>query len=74
MDKQEVKITCKRCGKEFTLVLPARIAEAMEDIRREGTEPVGTCPPCKIENPDPIVKLLRDAGIVCLTDEVKADA
>jgi hypothetical protein len=29
-----------------------RIAQAMEDMRREGTEPVGTCPVCKAQNPD----------------------
>jgi hypothetical protein len=33
----------------------------MEDMRREGTEPVGTCPVCKAENPDPFTKLPFDS-------------
>ena len=46
----------------------------MEEMREQGTERVGTCPACKIENPDPLTKLLRDAGITTVTDMVREDA
>jgi hypothetical protein len=37
-------------------------------LREKGAEPVGTCPRCKAENPDTLVKMMRDAGITTLSD------
>jgi hypothetical protein len=72
--KQDFKLTCKRCSKEFTLRLLPKMIQAMEEIRRLGSEPTGTCPACKATNPDPFTKMIMDAGITTMTDMVKEDA
>jgi hypothetical protein len=72
--KQDFKLTCKRCGKEFTLRLQPKMIQAMQEIRRLGSEPTGTCPACKATNPDPFTKMIMDAGITTMTDMVKDDA
>jgi hypothetical protein len=71
---EEFTMNCKRCSKPFTLVLAEKMAQAMEKIRRSGSEPVGTCPACKATNPDPFTRMMMDAGITTLTDSVKEDA
>jgi hypothetical protein len=50
---EEFTMTCKRCSKPFTLVLAEKMAQAMEKIRRSGSEPVGTCPACRCCLADP---------------------
>jgi hypothetical protein len=66
-ERVEAKYTCKRCGKEFVITLPAWIVPAMGAM-------VGTCPPCKVDSTDPLVVASRELGISPVSDNVKADA
>ena len=72
---KEFTISCKQCGKPFTLRLVPKVAQLFEDTGRStGSELTGTCPPCKATNPDPFTRMLMNAGITTITDEVKEDA